>query len=90
MCYERCATLITPRPSEYIVSADQDRIVELETKLAYQEHTIEQLDQSLQQQQQQVSVLQRQLQLLQQQIKNITDNESVTGTAMPEPPPPHY
>ncbi len=63
------------------------RLLELETRVAFQEDTIQKLDDALASQQQQIMDLERQIQLLGMQIKEI---EAVPAPAGPEAPPPHY
>jgi SlyX protein len=63
------------------------RLLELETRVAFQEDTIQKLDDALASQQQQIMDLERQVQLLGLQIKEI---EVVPATTGPEAPPPHY
>ena len=64
-----------------------ERLLELETRVAFQEDTIQKLDDALASQQQQIMDLERQVQLLGLQIKEI---EAVPPTTGPEAPPPHY
>lgn len=64
-----------------------ERLLELETRVAFQEDTIQKLDDALASQQQQIMDLERQVQLLGLQIKEI---EAVPETTGPEAPPPHY
>lgn len=64
-----------------------ERLLELETRVAFQEDTIQKLDDALASQQQQIMDLERQVQLLGLQIKDI---EAVPATTGPEAPPPHY
>ena len=64
-----------------------ERLLELETRVAFQEDTIQKLDDALASQQQQIMDLERQVQLLGLQIKEI---EVVPATTGPEAPPPHY
>lgn len=69
----------------------QDRISELETKVAFQDHTIEQLSDEIGSHQESISKLQQQLRLLGdrfKQIKNDIDNDM--PQSMEHEIPPHY
>ncbi len=63
------------------------RLEELETRVVFQEDTIQKLDDALAAQQQQIMDLERQLHLIGTQIKEI---EMVPAASGPEAPPPHY
>ncbi|NOY63352.1 MAG: SlyX family protein [Gammaproteobacteria bacterium] len=63
-------------------------MIELETKTAFQEETIEQLNQVVTRQQQQIDLLQRQLTALKTQVQNF--QPSMIATHLGEAPPPHY
>ena len=66
----------------------ENRVMELEAKIAFQDDTIETLNDELRTHQMHLAKMQRQLELLAQKIKEGGD----TGL-MPqhqEPPPPHY
>ncbi|OOR98080.1 SlyX protein [Haemophilus paracuniculus] len=64
------------------------RIAELETKLAFHELTIEELNQSLVQQQFAIDKLQTQLRHLAEKFKGV--QASNIATQAEETPPPHY
>ncbi|WP_432463879.1 MULTISPECIES: SlyX family protein [unclassified Agarivorans] len=64
-------------------------IERLETKLAFQEDTIEQLNLALQSQQQQLDTLQHQFKLIRGKLFE-TDNGSAVAPLEQETPPPHY
>lgn len=64
----------------------ESRFEVLETKLAFQEELIQQLDDALIAQQKQISELQLQLRVLQSEFKSLESHAPDT----PEPPPPHY
>jgi len=64
------------------------RIIELETKLAFQDQSLRELDDALTSQQQQLDVLTRQLARLQQQLIDMTDNTGANQGAVEIPP--HY
>jgi SlyX protein len=65
-----------------------ERIIELETRLAFQEEGIHQLNQSLQHQQQIINGLQREIEELRQRLKAVSASPLDADAA--EPPPPHY
>jgi len=66
----------------------QNRLVELETKISYQEHTIAELNDVVTRQQRQIDQLERAMQQLRQHLKQNSSAE----LARPEEeiPPPHY
>ena len=66
----------------------QKKIIELETRLSYQDDTVLALNDVVASQQKQIDVLERQLQLLNKQIKAL--HPSDIGPAEAETPPPHY
>ncbi|MFC3033344.1 SlyX family protein [Pseudoalteromonas fenneropenaei] len=66
----------------------EDRVSELEARIAFQDETIDILNDELQIHQQHLAKMQRQLELLAEKIK-----ESGNGGMLhpsQEPPPPHY
>ena len=66
----------------------EQRITEVETRLAFQETTLQELNAALTDQQQQLSQLQGLLEKINEQLAEmIRRNQSATAT---EPPPPHY
>ncbi|PLY15720.1 MAG: hypothetical protein C0631_06255 [Sedimenticola sp.] len=65
-----------------------EQLIELETKVAFQAHTIEVLNDTVIAQQKRIEVLEKGLAELRQQMKQITPPE--TDNAGNEPPPPHY
>ena len=67
---------------------NEDRLIELETKLAFQETTIHKLDEVVTQQQNQLDILQAAIQELHERMKSMAE-ETVRDPA-DEPPPPHY
>ena len=64
------------------------RVDELETKVAFQENTIEQLNQALIEQQFIIDKMQLQLRYLAQKLKDV--QPSNIATQAEETPPPHY
>lgn len=65
-----------------------DRIIELETRLAFQEESIQSLSQSLGHQQQTIDSLQLEIEELRQRLKAVAVSPLEGDTL--EPPPPHY
>jgi SlyX protein len=61
---------------------------ELQSKFAFQEHTIESLNQALAQQQAQITLLERKVSLMSEKLKSL--NASNIAHASEETPPPHY
>jgi len=64
------------------------RFVDLETRLTYQERTIEELNEVVTRQQDQIDELTEKLEAI---ISHLRESASpVKGEAADEPPPPHY
>ena len=66
----------------------EDRIAELESQLAFQDNTIQELNDIVTRQQAQIDDLSSAVKLLLNQVKQL--NEVVTAPEGDEPPPPHY
>ncbi|MBD3610011.1 MAG: SlyX family protein [Gammaproteobacteria bacterium] len=66
----------------------EDRIVELETKLAFQDDLLAQLDAVVQQQSMMIDKLQLRVERLEQQLQ--TALPSMIKSESEETPPPHY
>lgn len=66
----------------------QQQIDELQSKVAFQEHTIESLNQALSLQQGQLIELQRKLDFVVDKLKDL--QQSNIANASDETPPPHY
>ncbi|MBU3823650.1 MAG: SlyX family protein [Candidatus Oceanisphaera merdipullorum] len=64
------------------------RLEQLETRLAFQDDTIEQLNQEITAQSAQTARLQAQLSMIAQRLKDL--QPSNMGSQADEPPPPHY
>ncbi len=66
----------------------KDRLIELETRISYQDHTIEELNEVVTRQQEQIDRLEKEMKQLRQHL----EQGSSTGLARPdeEVPPPHY
>lgn len=67
----------------------QNQLIELETKLAYQEDAIRALDDVVCKQQEQIDRLEQICQMFNKQLKEIGAQE-VADSPVDEPPPPHY
>lgn len=65
----------------------EDRFEALESKAAFQEDLIQQLDDAVIAQQRQISELQHQLKMLRSEFRSL---ENQMPADAPEPPPPHY
>ena len=70
------------------MTTDADRIAELETRLAHQEQTIEELSSVVAEQAQLVALLREQVRRLSGQMGELADVVSEKGPD--DPPPPHY
>ncbi len=66
----------------------EKRFIELETRISYQDHTMNELSDVVAQQQKQIEQLEKQLVQLRAHLKSLTSS----GIAHPEEesPPPHY
>lgn len=64
------------------------RMVELETRLAFQDHTLQALNDVVTRQQQQIEALVREIQALKDRLRAATP--SPVGPLQEENPPPHY
>lgn len=64
------------------------RIAELETQLAFQEDTLQTLNEIVTRQQQQIDQLEREVQLLVAQLRQLGD--AMRRPESEEAPPPHY
>ncbi|MDC9621143.1 SlyX family protein [Xenorhabdus sp. XENO-7] len=70
------------------LSEFEQRFEQLETKLAYQEITIEELNKEVRKQQIETEKLKEQLQLMSERLK--THQSSIIAPLSEETPPPHY
>jgi SlyX protein len=66
----------------------ENRIIELETKVSYQDHTIQELNEVVIQQQQQIDQLEKNVNQLSGHLKSL--NPSDLARPEEEAPPPHY
>jgi SlyX protein len=67
---------------------EQKLLIELQTRLEFQEETIEQLGQTLTAQQRELQALRTDVARLQDLVRRLTP--PLTGQPGDEPPPPHY
>ena len=66
----------------------ENKIINLESKLAFQDETINELNEVITDQQQQLDQLREEIRLLSLRISSAA--ESSAGSEEKEPPPPHY
>ncbi|GAU09658.1 SlyX family protein [Desulfoplanes formicivorans] len=64
-----------------------DQLEKLQTQIAFQERSIEKLNQALISQQCQIDELERQIRILAEKLLEV---RAVDDNNVPEPPPPHY
>jgi SlyX protein len=65
-----------------------NRIIELETKVSYQDHIIQELNEAVTGQQQQIDAMEKHLKQMSEHMKAI--NPSDPARPEEEAPPPHY
>ena len=70
------------------VRAAEKRIIELETRLAFQDDTIDDLSRTIAGQQRQIDDLTRMVKIINKQIKSLP--QGISSNPADEPPPPHY
>ncbi len=68
--------------------SDQERIIDLESRIAFQEDAIDKLSDVVSRQEQELLRLEKMVRYLHQQLKSLGDSQ-MTHPA-DEPPPPHY
>lgn len=66
----------------------ENKIIDLETKLAYQEHTIQELNDALAHQQQELTALKLAMAQVQEMVRQLTPTNIASQAE--ETPPPHY
>lgn len=66
----------------------EDRFIDIEIKLAHQEHTVESLNQRVYEQQQQIDKLEQMVAALVQHVRSQAESGGGGGAA--HEPPPHY
>jgi SlyX protein len=67
----------------------QQQLIELESKLAFQEDTVNSLNNELHEHQKRIEKLQQQVMLLADKLRQLPDDNG-NGLVEQEPPPPHY
>jgi|TARA_A200000113_G_scaffold70013_2_gene61274 SlyX protein len=72
----------------HVLSVSSNGLAELETKVAFQEHTIDALNEALSNQQMQIDKMQYQLRHVIDKVKGM--NPSNIAKLSDETPPPHY
>jgi SlyX protein len=73
---------------EHAVGTSEDRFIDIEIKLAHQEHLVESLNQRVYEQQQQIDKLEQMCAALVQHVRD--QAQSGGGGALAHEPPPHY
>jgi len=68
----------------------QDEITKLQTTLAFQEHTISELNEALLSQQKQIDLLRLELRLLQERLADLEAGGELKARSAAEERPPHY
>ncbi|MCP4598411.1 SlyX family protein [Neptuniibacter sp.] len=68
---------------------DQERITELESRVAFQEDTLDTLNEIVSRQELEIEQLKRMIKVMNQRMKSLS-NDSPTSSPDDEPPPPHY
>ena len=66
----------------------EDKIIDLQSKLAFQDETINQLNEVITDQQNQIDQLREEIRLLNLRIASVAEASNVSEEK--EPPPPHY
>ena len=66
----------------------ENRIIELETKISYQDHTVQELNEVVTEQQRQIDQLEKNVNKLSEHLK--AQNPSDLARPEEEAPPPHY
>ncbi len=61
----------------------EDRVTELEVKVAFQEHTIEQLDKVIQ-------TMMKKIDMLERRINEVVAEQQSSQAPLDNPPPPHW
>ncbi len=71
-----------------VMTLDEKRVIEIETKLAHQEQLLSELNEALTDQQAQISGLERLCQSLIERVKSLLDSSSADQAT--DERPPHY
>lgn len=72
------------------MSNHDNKIIELETKLAYQEDTLNKLSDEFYKQQKQIETLERQHQALMGKLKELQHSNGQSANTIIDEKPPHY
>lgn len=74
------------------MAMDEERLISMEIKIAYQEDTITQLNDIVCEQQNQIDALERLTQQLLGRVRDLSDSasQSVNGMSAADERPPHY
>jgi len=67
---------------------EDEKLIDIESKLAHQEHTIAELNDALSSQQMQISKLEHQVVTLIDRVRSLSESAPAGGTD--DEPPPHY
>lgn len=67
---------------------EDEKFIDIESKLAHQEHTIAELNDALSSQQMQISKLEHQVVTLIDRVRSLSESAPAGGTD--DEPPPHY
>lgn len=70
------------------MDTNEDRLIDIETRLAYQDQTINELNQVIYQQQKQIDQLERTCRQLSNRVKDMASN--TTSSVPKDEKPPHY
>lgn len=65
-----------------------DRLIELESRIAFQDHTLQELNEVIVRQQREIDGLRRELEALRDQFKALAP--ALVASRSEETPPPHY
>jgi len=65
-----------------------DRLIELESRIAFQDHTLQELNEVIVRQQREIDNLRRELEALRAQLKALAP--ALVASRSEETPPPHY
>ena len=65
-----------------------DRLIELESRIAFQDHTLQELNEVIVRQQREIDELRRELEALRAQLKALAP--ALVASRSEETPPPHY
>ena len=68
----------------------ENKIIDLQSKLAFQDETINELNEVITDQQNQLDQLREEIRLLSLRIASVAESTAGAGTEEKEPPPPHY